>query len=48
MYYDTVALLDAQMPEVRITCRHEQRSNEVDFVIEVGGGILAIEVASTS
>jgi predicted AAA+ superfamily ATPase len=43
-----VALLDAHLPDAQLSYWHEQGRHEVDFVIEVGSRIVAIEVKSAT
>jgi predicted AAA+ superfamily ATPase len=42
------ALLEAHVPEARLSYWHEQGRHEVDFVIEVGRRVLAIEVKAAT
>ena len=42
------ALLEAHLPDAQLTYWHEQGRHEVDFVIESGSRILAIEVKAAS
>jgi predicted AAA+ superfamily ATPase len=42
------ALLEAHAPEARLSYWHEQGRHEVDFVIEVGRKVLAIEVKAAT
>jgi predicted AAA+ superfamily ATPase len=42
------ALLEAHRPEARLSYWHEQGRHEVDFVIEAGRKVFAIEVKATT
>ncbi|MBM3859764.1 MAG: ATP-binding protein [Verrucomicrobia bacterium] len=42
------ALLEAHLPEARLSYWHEQGRHEVDFVIEAGRKVFAIEVKATT
>ena len=41
---DLAALLEAHVPDARLSSWHEQGRHEVDFVVEVDRRVFAIEV----
>jgi predicted AAA+ superfamily ATPase len=48
MAQNLAALLEAHLPDARLGYWHEQGRHEVDFVIELGRRVMAIEVKAAS
>ena len=48
MAQNLAALLEAHLPDTQLTFWHEQGRHEVDFVIELGRKVLAIEVKAST
>jgi predicted AAA+ superfamily ATPase len=48
MCQNLVALLDAHLPDAQLSYWHEQGRYEVDFVIEAGRSVVAVEVKAAT